>query len=578
MKRYIQYILLLVIAFSGNAKSNNNSDIETRQRKSHYIFMEAMRKKAMSEYDSYHELLRYAYTLDTTNTALAYQLGYSMLMSKNSSENNVLRALALMRKHFNSTPDDYYESSLYGNLCSKLRFNDDALTVWKKLAEIYPNKEEVMYNLADAYASTRDFGKAISIYDTLETINGKSVPITIRKMNYRLAEGDSIGSINEARALLASSPENVEYNLLLGNIFTQFAETDSAMYYFNRAHDIEPDNGIVYLYKADLYKIQGDSINYDMQIYNALINNNLAVEQKIEVLTDYVRAELQSNLAQSERIDNLFKVLIEQHPHEPEIHDNYSQYLVVVKDYKGAAEQLGYVLDLDPFNADNWKKLVLLNLMAEDYDAVFKAADKAFEYNPDNIDLYQYVAPAYQQIKEYDKAIETYRLALEKADSTDMELRSTLVTGIGDVYFMQGDTLKAFEHYEKAIDYNPGNLMAMNNYAYFLAESGIELEKAERLSAQTIRYEPENPTYLDTYAWIFFKKGEYALALTYMKSAIAYTENEEISAELLEHYGDILFMTGNPEEAIPNWEKALELKPESEVLQRKVKHKTFFFK
>ena len=119
--------------------------------------------------------------------------------------------------------------------------------------------------------------------------------------------------------------------------------------------------------------------------------------------------------------------------------------------------------------------------------------------------------------------------------------------------------------------------MALNNYAYFLAVEGIELDKAERLSARAVKYEPENATYLDTYAWVYFKKGEYSLALTYIKAAFAYSEGEE-SAELYEHYGDILFMNGMHEEALPNWEKALELNPDSEILQRKVTHKTFFFK
>ena len=248
-----------------------------------------------------------------------------------------------------------------------------------------------------------------------------------------------------------------------------------------------------------------------------------------------------------------------------------------MKDYGGAAEQLGYVLDLEPANAENWKKLMLINLMDENYEEAFKAADKALEYNPDNIELYQYIAPAYYQIEEYDKAIATYAVAMEKADTTDSELMSSLASGLGDVYFMKKDTLKAFEQYEKALEYNPGNIMAMNNYAYFLAESGQDLDKAERLSGMSVKYEPENPTYLDTYAWIYFKKGEYSLALTYMKAAIANSDGEQ-SAELYEHYGDILFMNGFHEEALPNWEKALELNPDSEILQRKGKHKTFFFK
>lgn len=576
-----KYILLL--SFIGlftpiNAKKSDKYAQESNKRKSKYVFLEAMHKKVLEEYDSYQELLQYAYDLDTTNTGIAHHLGYSMLISNGNSKDNIDKGVALMKKHFDSTPEDLYESFLYGNVCGKLRKNEEALRVWKKLAEIFPQKQEIKYRLADSYADNREFTKAIALYDSIEAIEEPSIQITLRKINLRLATNDSIGSIKEAQKLLNSAPDNVDFNLLLGNIYMQFAKNDSAMAYFDKAHEIDPSNGYVYLYKADYYKLMGDSINYDKQIYNALINKDIAVEQKLNVLTDYVTVELNAGVQQqSERIDNLFNVLIEQHPHESAIHDLYSQYLVTIKNYHDAAEQLGYVLDLEPTNAECWKKYMLINLMDENYDEAFRAADKALEYNPDNIDLYQYIAPAYYQTKQYNKAIEVYHLALEKADTLNVELMSNLVSGLGDVYFSMGDTIKAFAHYEMAIDYNPANVMAMNNYAYFLAESNKDLNKAERLSSLTIKYEPENPTYLDTYAWIFFKKGEYSLALSYIRSAIRYSEGQE-SAELLEHYGDILFMNGLHEEAIPQWERAYQLNPESGMLQKKVKHKTFFFK
>ena len=555
----------------------NDSNAEELQRKSHYVFLEAMRKKAIGEFDSYYELLRYAYNLDTANTAIGYYLGYMSLVSEDNTAEKLETNLSLMRKHFDSVPEDQYESAMYGNVCNKLRRNDEALRVWSRLVGIFPSNVNFKYKLADTYAAKGNFKQAIAIYDSIEVNEGMSIPITLRKVNYHMAYNDTAGSIDEGLRLVKSAPANVDYNLFMGNMYLQFAEHDSAMLYFDKALEIDPNNGYAYLYKADYYKLTGDSVNYDKQIYNALINKNIEIDQKISVLTDYVRESLRDTIMASERAENLFSVLIDQHPHESAIHDLYSQYLVTVKDYGGAAEQLGYVLDLEPANAENWKKLMLINLMDENYEEAFKAADKALEYNPDNIELYQYIAPAYYQIEEYDKAIATYAVAMEKADTTDSELMSSLASGLGDVYFMKKDTLKAFEQYEKALEYNPGNIMAMNNYAYFLAESGHDLDKAERLSGMSVKYEPENPTYLDTYAWIYFKKGEYSLALTYMKAAIANSDGEQ-SAELYEHYGDILFMNGFHEEALPNWEKALELNPDSEILQRKVKHKTFFFK
>ena len=88
--------------------------------------------------------------------------------------------------------------------------------------------------------------------------------------------------------------------------------------------------------------------------------------------------------------------------------------------------------------------------------------------------------------------------------------------------------------------------------------------------------QPDNATFLDTYAWVFFKKGDYKLALIYIEHALS--NDKGSNAEVLEHYGDILFMNGEPERAVEQWQKALELDPERELLKRKVDNKTYFYK
>jgi tetratricopeptide (TPR) repeat protein len=95
-----------------------------------------------------------------------------------------------------------------------------------------------------------------------------------------------------------------------------------------------------------------------------------------------------------------------------------------------------------------------------------------------------------------------------------------------------------------------------------------DLKKAERMSAQTVKLEPNNATYLDTYAWIFFVQGNYTLAKIYIESALANDTTK--SAELVDHYGDILYMKGDKEKALEQWKKAKELGKESKVLDRKI--------
>ena len=218
---------------------------------------------------------------------------------------------------------------------------------------------------------------------------------------------------------------------------------------------------------------------------------------------------------------------------------------------------------------------MVVNIMGDNYPGAIKAAQKALEYNPDDLDLYRYIASAYYQMKEYDKAIATYDQALLLVDKTkDGELYSDLLGGKGDVFVEMGDSAAGFNLYDKALEITPGNTSIMNNYAYFLSLSNKDLDKAERMASKAVYANPNNATFIDTYAWVFFKKKNYDMALFYIKSAI--NNSDEPSSDILEHYGDILFVTGDTEEAVKQWEKALELDPDNELLKRKVENKTYY--
>ena len=88
------------------------------------------------------------------------------------------------------------------------------------------------------------------------------------------------------------------------------------------------------------------------------------------------------------------------------------------------------------------------------------------------------------------------------------------------------------------------------------------------MSRFTIESEPENSTYLDTYAWILHKMGRNDEALTFIEKAILFNGTE--SAEILDHYGDILMEKGELEKAIEMWKKALEIESDRKEIIKKI--------
>lgn len=563
-------LLLTVLPFADKLMASDRKAISEDDRvKAEYIFLEAEKQRNMGRDDAFHHLLQYAHSLDPENSAIAYYLGYSRLMKSNLSVSDSLfsSSLRMMRKHVDAHPEDKYEAMLYANGNMIANQVQEGLRVLKIQAERNPHSVEVQLSIADAYARLEDYRNAIAAYDSVQQWQGQSVQLSARKVRAYQALNDTVGAIGEMRSLLATAPRNVDYNLAMGNMMLMFGERDSALTYYDKAQQYEPENGATYLAKAQFYNAIGDSVNYDQQTYQALVSKDLDVASKVEVLADYARHLLVAKDS-SARTENLFKVLIEQHPNEPQIRMLFSDYLAAKDDMKGAAEQMDYAVNLDPTDAQAWNRLLVLNIISENYEAAIAAGDRAIELNPNNIELYGYIAPAYYNIKQYDKAIEVYKKALAAVDSTDTEHRSMFLGGMGDAKFSMGDTIGAFALYDQAIEIDPNNVSILNNYAYFLTLCNRDLDKAERMSAKTVQAEPQNATFLDTYAWVFYKRKEYTMAQLYIEMAI---KNERRpSSDIYDHYGDILLAVGNKQEALKQWKKALELDAGNKELLEKM--------
>ena len=575
MRRYIAIITIALVALTAvagkDATAVGKAVSLADQRKAEYIFMEAQKQKLADNFDAFYDLLSYAHELDPGNTAISYYMGMCLLKMNNTTKERCEQALELMKGHFEAQPEDLYETTFYSDANMQLGHPEEALRAIKVLNEHNPNRLELQVRLAEAYSRSGDFVQSNITLDSIATLFGKSIQITSNKIENYMAMNDSVGALKEMRSMLATAPQNDSYNLAMSGLFQHYGMTDSALYYLDRAQEYAPDNGLIYLTRAEYCNQAGDSAGYEQQIYNALTAEQLDVDTKLGVLLSYIRERL-SQEDTTQRINKLFTVLIQQHPHEAKIHQLYSEYLYARKDYKGAIEQLGYSLDVNPTDADGWRNMVILNMIDDNYADAIKASEKALEYNPDNLELYRYVAGCYHQMKSYSKAISTYMKILELTDSADVEQRSDIFTGMGDTYSELGDSAKTVECYERALELNPLNSNALNNYAYYLAQRAQDLDRAERMAALAVKDEPENANYIDTYAWVFFAKKDYNMALLYIKSAVEKDEDEH----LFEHYGDILWFIGEKEQAVEQWTKALEKDPDNELLQRKVKDKTYY--
>ena len=583
--RTLHYILFAVFIFifllssCGVSKKIQSPDMLKEEtdylsandrRKFDYFYLEGTRLAQKGEIDAAFDMLRQAAAVDTMSASVKYALAsYYLQLNKPQIAYDMIKDAVRIDK------DNYWYGMMLANLAQNLGDNEQAEKAYQTLIANNPQKPELNYMLAETYAQKGEYQKAIDSYEKMEQSMGIMEPITLQKVKLYKALKNDEKAYAEVEKLIKAYPQEIGYLILLGDIYLNDNKDDKALEMYDRAEKMEPDNGYLLVSKANYYNRKGDKERYLGEIRKALSNKKIDVETKVKILTDYLSDLLQKkeNLDQAYQ---LFSELVDMHPQEESIYSLYAEFLLSQKKYKEAGEQLQVAVDLAPNNKQYWLQLMGVNMQLGELDEVITAGEKALTYIPDAAEIYMYMGSGYAMQKDYDKAVDILKRGISHLDENNNTLVSDYYGQLGDSYYLSGDKDKAFEAFENALLHNPKNTGVLNNYSYFLALDKRDLSKAERMSGDVIKIEPDNPTFLDTYAWVFFQQGNYTLAKIYLQNAL--NKGGDKSADLLEHYGDVLFMLGEVDEALQYWEKAKNAGSESEVLPRKIKDKKYYEK
>lgn len=532
------------------------------QRKFDYFFYEGLNLKNAGKFDAAFDAFKYSLEIDSTAAPVLYELSsfYVQLDRPDKAVEMLKRAVA------NSSNNFTYKMAL-ATVTRNLGMYGEAAVEYEELVKQYPEKTELNYYLAEALTQEGEIGKAIDAFDALESSIGMNEALSMQKYKLYNQLEQPVKAFQEIEKLAAKYPMEARYQIVLGDLYLEKGENDKALQYYNKAHEVDPSNPYYIVSMANYYEATGDKEAAEGQIRNALVNEKLDVETKVGILSRYIQ-KLQQTEKGTESANSLFKTLLEQHPEDIDLKLMYGALLLAQQNMEDAKFQFQLVTEMAPDNAGAWQQLLNISLKAEDLPEVIRICQRCMELFPESPEYYFYLGIAYYQQEKYQDALNAYYAGLNVIPKENLPLKSDFYGQIGDIYYQMKQMDQAYKAYDEALKFNDKNVVVLNNYSYFLTLAKEDLKKAERMSAQCIKLEPDNATYLDTYAWIFFMQGNYTLAKIYIESALE--KDKTNSGELVDHYGDILFMSGDKAKAVEQWKKAKELGKKSEVLDRKI--------
>ncbi len=539
-----------------------------QQRKYDYFFLEAARLKIQKDYDAAFDLLQHCLTINPNASSALYELAQYYLFLKQMPQGQ-----AALEKAVENDPGNYWYSQGLANLYQQQDETEKATKLLESMSVRFTDKLDPLYALLDIYNRQEQYDKVIATLNRIEGKMGKSEQLSMEKFRIYLQMKDNKNAFHEIESLVAEYPMDSRYQVVLGDVYMQNGKKEEAYNMYRKVLDAEPDNAMAMYSLASYYEATGQKELYQQHLDTLLLNKKVPSETKLNVMRQFVVQNEQDG-KDSTRVINLFNRILEQEPDDAGIPMLYSQYLLSKGMNKEAFPVLRQVLAIDPTNTAARMMLLGEAVRKEDYNDVINLCEAGVETNPEMLEFYFYLAIAYNQAERTDDVISICRKALTQitADSKK-EVVSDFYSILGDAYHTKNLNTEAYAAYDSALVYNPSNIGALNNYAYYLSVERRNLDKAEEMSYKTVKAEPNNATYLDTYAWILFEKGNYAEARLYIDDAMKNDGGK--SDVIVEHCGDIYYMTGDVDKALEYWKQALEIGSKSKTLMQKIQKKKY---
>lgn len=483
-------------------------------------------------------------------------------------QNKLLDAEVSIKKALVGQPNNVWYLKLQSEIYKRSGNMDALVQIFDQLIKLEPETESFYFDRANALYISGKVDESKNAYELLEEKFGISKASTSAKQRFKGVNDPA--KANDLQKQIDDNPGDIKNYLDLSGTLLEKNQNEEALATLLKAKQLDAENYELNLALADVYYALKKPSEAFASLKTAFANAEMPLPNKVKILSQMLLRFGKPDVVKN--ATELGLITLNQHKNDAKIVVLYGDILYQQGNLSGAKEQYINAIKQSEQLYIAWEKLLGVQTLMGSYAEAIKSGEEALQIYPNQAILYYYRAFALHRNGQNAEAGFELKNALQ-LEPEDANLKAMILALQAEVLIDQGKLKEADLAFDKAVSLAPNNYLTLSNYAYYLALRNHDLPKAEKLASKAASAMPQNSSILDTYAIVLLKLNKVDDALTYIQKALQ--NNEANNPVYLEHYGDILFLKGDKENAVAQWQKAKSAGNQSDKLNRKINEKKY---
>lgn len=530
------------------------------------LFVDANKARLLDKPEEAEGLFLECLKRDPNHHASMYELARLAMKS-----NNIESALHFAGQASKLDKGNQWYQSLYARLLVESGQEKEALPVFKQMITNDPENPERYYELAARYAKAGMNKDAVQLYDQLEKKFGKQQEILDRKHSLYVQQGNVDGQIEVLEDLIEINNGEPRYYAMLSDAYLTKGDNQNAERVLQKLSALKKDDPQLLLALAEIHRKNNKPKSFFEKTQKAFEDSTLGFTTKVSLQLSLLDSIIKPSKHKAEVLD-LSRTIMTVHPKDARAQAQYGDFLFYADQNENARSAYLRALDIDQSRFSVWQNLFYCDNRLTDNESLLKHCSEAMNIFPNQAQVYLFKGLAQNALKEYDGAIKTLKQGSLVASGADARTRADIYSLLGDAYHSKKEHPKSDEAYDKSLQIDPNNVFVLNNYSYYLSLRKDKLDDALNMIKKAVELSPNNKSFMDTYGWVLFQKGDYKNAKEWIGKALERSPND---AEVLEHMGDVEFKLGNKKEALKKWRAAKSNGSSSKTLDQKISEENY---